>query len=308
MNFDVVLERFLQYVKRNGTGSIDTQNAYCRDIQRFLSYLEERKVFSLEKVDKSLISDYILALRSGEIGGQALSNASFSRNLSALKSFYKYCNQYEGIKNNPVKPFKSVKNPRHLPEYLTFDQVEAMLNTFDLSNPTEVRNRCIIETMYACGLRVSESAGLRVQDVDTENSVLKVLGKENKERMVPFYPRCCQLLEVYLQQVRPYLLQDTKDNGLVFLNQKGKGISERAIQMIVDKAAVNAGLYMHVHPHMLRHSFATHLLDNGAGLRDVQELLGHANLSTTQIYTHVTQDRLRKVVETAHPHAKKHDK
>ena len=103
MNFDLVLERFLQYVKRNGTGSIDTQNAYCRDIQRFLAYLEEHNVSSLEKVDKVLISDYILALRSGEIGGKALSNASFSRNLSALKSFYKYCNQYEGIKNNPVK-------------------------------------------------------------------------------------------------------------------------------------------------------------------------------------------------------------
>ncbi len=140
MNFDLVLERFLQYVKRNGTGSIDTQNAYCRDLQRFLAYLEEHNVSSLEKVDKVLISDYILALRSGEIGGKALSNASFSRNLSALKSFYKYCNQYEGIKNNPVKPFKTVKNPRHLPEYLTFDQVEAMLNTFDLSNPSEVRN------------------------------------------------------------------------------------------------------------------------------------------------------------------------
>ena len=305
MNYDALLERFLQHIKRLRTGSIDTQNAYSRDVKRFLDYLLEQGITSLEDVDKTILSEYILALRSGRIGGKELSNSSFSRNLSALKSFYKYCNQYEGIQNNPVQAFKSVKSKRSLPEYLTFDNVEAMLDTFDLKDPIGVRDRCILEVIYACGLRVSECATLKVVDVDINESILKVLGKENKERMVPFYPRCRQLLSVYLEQVRPYLLKQQVDKGVVFLNQQGKGISARSIQNIVEQAGKNAGLYQHVHPHMLRHSFATHLLDNGAGLRDVQELLGHANLSTTQIYTHVTQDRLHKVVEEAHPHGKK---
>ncbi len=303
MSFEDSLDGFLSQISRSRTGSKDTRDAYHRDVQRFLSYLEDQNITSFENVTRNDIADYITRLRSGHIGGHVLSNASFSRNLSSLKSFWRYLNQYEHVQANPVQAFHGSRHTRKLPEYLTFDQMESLLNTFDLSTVNGVRDRCILETMYACGLRVSECAGIRIEDVSLSENYLRVLGKESKERMVPFYPRCSQLLKIYLQQVRPLLMQDRPENGILFVNRFGKGISSRSIQIMVEKAGVNAGLYIHVHPHMIRHSFATHLLDNGADLRVVQELLGHSSLSTTQIYTHLTQDRLAKVVEAAHPHS-----
>lgn len=301
-DFEYSLDRFLANIAVERTGSADTEDAYRRDIERFLEYLRANKVKSFEDVDRDLISEYITDLRSGEISGTPLSNASFSRSLSALKSFWRYLNIHENVKNNPVQIFKGARVKRHLPDYLTFDQMETMLNSFDLNKPAEIRDRCIIETMYACGLRVSECAGLKIADIRLKEGYLSVLGKESKERLVPFYKRCAQLIRLYMEQARPVFMQDNEEHGILFVNQKGKPITPRSIQMICEKAAVKAGLSLHVHPHMIRHSFATHLLDNGADLRIVQELLGHENLSTTQIYTHVTQDRLSKVVEAAHPH------
>ncbi len=192
---------------------------------------------------------------------------------------------------------------RKLPEFMTFDQMETLLNSFDLSEPTEIRDRCMIEVMYACGLRVSECAGLKIMNINLKDGFLSVIGKESKERMVPFYPRCGQLIQLYLNEVRPLWMEKMPEHGILFVNQHGHPISSRTIQQVVEDSGVKAGIPFHLHPHMIRHSFATHLLDNGADLRVVQELLGHENLSTTQIYTHVTQDRLRKVVDQAHPHS-----
>ena len=301
--FDEVLERFLNHVEISRTGSKDTQDAYRRDVSRFLGYLEDEKITSLEKVDKTVISDYVLKLRSGEFGTKELSNASYARNLSSLRSFYRYLNRYEGIENNPVRQFRGSAPRRKLPDFLTFDQMETLLNSFDLNEPVDIRDRCVIEVMYACGLRVSECASLQVSRIRLSEGYLSVIGKESKERMVPFYGRCGKLIELYLKEARPLFKQEPTD--ILFLSQKGTPLSTRAIQNICSKRAEAAGLSVHVHPHMIRHSFATHLLDNGADLRVVQELLGHENLSTTQIYTHVTGERLRKAVEQAHPHAKK---
>jgi len=306
MSFEDSLDSFLAHLKLARTGSADTQDAYQRDVQRFLDYLEKHHIESFEEVTKADMSDYVTRLRSGEFGERQLSNASYSRNLSALRSFYRYLNKYEGIENNPVRAFHGASSHRKLPELLSFDQMEQLLGSFDLSEPVQVRDRCIIEVMYACGLRVSECAGLRISDIDWKERFLSVLGKESKQRMVPFYPRCSQLMEYYLKEVRPLFMQGG-EHGIFFVSQKGDPITTRAIEQIVDRSAVNAGLSMHVHPHMIRHSFATHLLDNGADLRVVQELLGHESLSTTQIYTHVTTDRLRKVVDAAHPHSHKAD-
>lgn len=299
-SFNEVLERFLMHVRMAGTGSEDTQDAYRRDISRFLEYLENCGITSFEDVSKEDISDYIFILRSGDNG---LSNNSFSRNLSALKSFYRYLNRSEGIMANPVRMFHGASGKRKLPEFLTFDQMETMLNSFDLTDPAGIRDRCILETMYACGLRVSECAGIEISSIHLKEGFLSVMGKESKERMTPFYPRCGQLISLYLEQARPVFLKDRPESGILFLSRLGKPMSTRSIQTICEQAAVNAGLPVHVHPHMIRHSYATHLLDNGADLRVVQELLGHENLSTTQIYTHVTQDRLQRVVDEAHPHA-----
>lgn len=301
-SYDELLESFLNALALKRTGSKDTEAAYRKDVARFLHYLEENDIHSLEDVTKEDISSYTTELRSGKIGGVELSNASYDRSLSALKSFYRYCNRSKGIHNNPVAVFKSAKVSRHLPDYLSFDQIEAMLDSYDLSKAVDVRNRCILEVMYACGLRVSECAGIKVNDIHLDSGYLRIMGKEAKERMVPFYPRCAQLIEYYLKDVRPLYIKES-DHGILFVNQKGKPISSRAIQMIVEKAGEDAGIGMHVHPHMIRHSFATHMLNNGADLRVVQELLGHENLSTTQIYTHISEERLKKTVDEAHPHS-----
>ena len=301
-NYDELLDSFLNALSLKATGSKDTETAYRKDIQRFLNYLKEHSIQSLEDVTKDDFSTYITELRSGKIGGVKLSNASYDRSLSALKSFYRYCNCSKGIQNNPVAVFKSAKVSRHLPDYLSFDQMEAMLDCFDLSKASDVRDRCIVEVMYACGLRVSECAGIKVTDIHFDAMYLRVMGKESKERMIPFYPRCRQLMQYYLKEVRP-LYVTKEEHSVFFVNQKGKPITVRAIQMIVEKAGIQAGLSLHVHPHMIRHSFATHLLNNGADLRVVQELLGHENLSTTQIYTHISEERLKKTVDESHPHS-----
>ena len=301
--YDEILDRFLAHIRVSRTGSPDTEEAYRRDLERFLGYLEDEKIRSLEKVNKTIMTEYVMKLRSGDIGGVPLSNSSYARNLSSIRSFYRYVDRYEGIENNPVRNFKVSSVRRKLPEFLTFDQMEEMFATFDLNDPAGIRDRCIMEVMYACGLRLSECASLQVSRIRLDEKYLTVLGKESKERMVPFYGRCAALIRLYLQESRPVFEQEKND--ILFLNRKGQGMSTRSIQNICEKAGLDAGLSIHVHPHMIRHSFATHLLDNGADLRVVQELLGHENLSTTQIYTHVTADRLKDAVSRAHPHAKK---
>ena len=303
--FERSLDSFLDYIHLKRTGSADTEDAYRRDIERFLEYLRSIGVGSFNDVTREHVSEYFTLLRSGEIGGRPLSNASYARNLSSLKSFYKYLNRSEGITANPVILFHGARNRRKLPEFLTFEQMETMLSSFDLSDPVQIRDRCIIEVMYACGLRVSECAGLQIADIDLNGGYLTVIGKESKERMVPFYRRCGQLIRLYLDQARPEFMKKEEEHGFLFVNQHGKPISSRSIQNICEQSGEKAGIPLHIHPHMIRHSFATHLLDNGADLRIVQELLGHEKLTTTQIYTHVTQDRLRKVVDKAHPHSGK---
>lgn len=304
-SFERSLDRFLDHIRLSRTGSSDTEDAYRRDIERFLEYLRDNRISSFEKVGKEDISDYVMKLRSGEIGGVPLSNSSYARALSSLKSFYRYLNRSEGVSANPVRMFKGVSSRRKLPEFLTFEQMETLLDWFDLDDPAQIRDRCMIEVMYACGLRVSECASLLLDKINLNERYLIVLGKESKERMIPFYPRCEQLIRLYLEESRPLFMAGQEEHGFLFVNRRGKPISARSIQMLCEKSGEAAGLAVHVHPHMIRHSFATHLLDNGADLRIVQELLGHENLSTTQIYTHVTQDRLQKAVDLAHPHSKR---
>lgn len=305
MSFEKSVDAFLAHLAMSRTGSKDTDDAYRRDLTRFVTWLEEHDIHSFEEVDKEVISSYVTALRSGAIGGKPLSNASYARNLSSLRSFYRYLNKYEGVQANPVQLFKGSGTRRKLPEVLTFDQVEAILNSYDLSEPKDIRDRCILEVLYACGLRVSECAGLKTADINLRSGYLRVFGKESKERIVPFYHRCGQLIELYKKEARPLYMKGTQEHGILFVNQHGHPITSRAIEKICEEGGEKAGLTLHVHPHMLRHSFATHMLDNGADLRTVQELLGHENLDTTQIYTHVTGDRLKKVVDSAHPYAKK---
>ena len=296
------LDEFIAYMYDKRSGSKATSDSYYRDIERFIKYLEENKIDDFNDVNKAIVFDYINELRSGNISRGRISNSTYARNLSALRSFYRYLNERHLCDSNPFLQFKNVHIEKHLPDVLTFDQIEMILDVFDLDKPLDVRNRCIIETIYACGLRISECCDLLMKNVDQKEMIVRVIGKGNKERIVPFYPRLNELFDLYKNMYRNEFAKD--DFPYLFVSNRGGKISPRSVQLLLEDVKIKAGLEVDIHPHMLRHSFATHLLDNGADLRTVQELLGHENLSTTQLYTHLTYDRLKGAVDKAHPHSK----
>ena len=296
------LDEFLLYIGDKRSGSDATADSYRRDISRFLEFLNERGIGELSLVDKTVVFDFINELRSGTITRGRISNSTYARNLSALRSFYRYLCERHLCEENPFLQFRKVHTEKHLPDVLSVNQLERIFDVFDLDEPLDVRNRCILETIYACGLRISECCDLLVENIDRNNRIIRVIGKGNKERMVPYYQRLNELFDLYVTMYRneyalpgfPYL----------FVSQRHTKISPRSVQLMLEDVRKKAGLEVDLHPHMLRHSFATHLLDNGADLRSVQELLGHQNLSTTQLYTHLTYDRLKKAVNDSHPHSK----
>lgn len=297
-------QRFLAYIDQVNSGSVNTHHAYECDIDDFIAFLQREGITSFEDADRIAVMNYIadLRLRMGQMG--QIKNTSIARKLSSLRSLYRYLNEYIGMQENPFLYVKSPKISRRIPEFLFYDEMEAFLSGFDLSDPVGLRNRALFEIMYACGLRVSEVVSLAMGDIDFADQVLHITGKGDKQRIVPFYDLAKDILERYLREVRPLWLGQ-KRHQTVFINQRGDGLTSRGVQYLMQKHADALGLSIHIHPHMFRHSFATHLLDNGADLRLVQELLGHSSLSTTQIYVHVSQDRLKHVYEQAHPRAKK---
>ena len=292
-----ILETYLSYVKQNQSGSMHTNDAYYRDISRFIDFLESEGITRFQDVDRFVIQNFIMKLRNGDLGNKGLSNRSLARNISSLRSFYQYLNRVFNYEVNPFLTVKTPKLPKKLPEMLFVDEIDTLLDSIDINDFIGLRNRVLIELMYGCGLRVSEVVSLKCVDIDYEQLVLKVVGKGSKMRMVPFYQDLKDLMLMYENGKEQ--LTDT-----FIVNARYKPMTTRAVQYILNDEVNKAGLHIQVHPHMLRHSFATHLLDNGADLRIVQELLGHENLSTTQIYTHVTVDRLKKIYNEAFPRAK----
>ena len=298
-----LLARFLQYMDSLNSGSVHTRDAYQRDIREFISFLQAEGVEELQDADRILVMNYIASLREKSGVSGEMKNSTIARKLSSLRSFYRYLNEYGGIAQNPCLYFKTPKRSKRIPEFLFYDEMDTFLSSFVLDTPDGLRDRAMFELMYACGLRVSEAASLRLRDIDLQERILTITGKGNKQRIVPFYALAGELVERYLQQVRPLWMQPSQEHDIVFINQRGKGLTTRGIQYRMQVAAAGCKLQVHVHPHMFRHSFATHLLDNGADLRVVQELLGHSSLSTTQVYVHVTQERLKKAYTHAHPRA-----
>ena len=295
------LDDFISYLYDARSGSDATSDSYYRDIARFITFLNDNDIKDFNDVDKLVVFDYINLLRSGEITRTKISNSTYARNLSSLRSFYKYLCKKHLCDKNPFLLFKNTHIEKHLPDVLTFNQVETILDSFDLDIPIEIRNRCILETIYACGLRISECCNLLIKNVDQKQMIIKVMGKGSKERIIPYYPRLNELIDLYIQKYRNEYANE--NFAYLFVSNRGGKISPRSVQLLLEDVKIKTGLHVDLHPHMLRHSFATHLLDNGADLRTVQELLGHANLSTTQLYTHLSYDRLKKTVEKAHPHS-----
>lgn len=296
-----LIELFLSYIERSNSGSQHTIEAYRKDIQDFCTYLKEEEVSGFEEVDRIVVMNYVGELRSRMGINGPMKNTSVARKLSSLRSFYRYLNEYVGVPNNPFLYLKSPKPAKRIPEFLFYDEMETFLSSIDETSEDGVRNRAMFELMYACGLRVSEVVNLRLEDIDFQDRILRVMGKGSKERLIPFYEYAGSKIKEYLPIREKWMVKEK--HHYIFVNQRGKQLTSRGVQYIMEKQAVLCNMSIHIHPHMFRHTFATHLLDNGADLRVVQELLGHSSLSTTQIYVHVSQERLKQAYISAHPRA-----
>ena len=298
------LERFLIYLQTERGASPYTLRNYNGEITEFIAFAAERGVYEWDDVDVALIRAWMASLhRAG------YHPASTARRLYELRSCFRYLVREEMVAENPAALVSPPKQPRTLPDYLTLAQVVDLLSAPDVSTPLGMRDAAILETLYSAGLRRSELMGLRLRDVDLTTKQLRVWGKGRKERIALIGEPARLALERYIQQGREALLARNPAAAehppeALFLNYRGEPLSSmRAISAILNKYVKQAGLPQRVTPHTLRHSFATHLLEGGADLRTVQELLGHASLQTTTIYTQVTLRHLRKVVGEAHPHA-----
>ena len=296
-----VFTKYINYLEAERNVSPYTVRNYTTDLLDFFQFLRGKGTGSLKEVDRHVLRDYLSYLME-----QGKVKASIARKLSAIRSFYRYLLREGMVATNPVANTASPKLDRRLPSFLTIKEVEQLLNAPDLSTPQGQRDRALIELLYASGLRVSELVNLNLEQINLVSREIRVWGKGAKERVVLMGKPAAAALNTYLNQGRPRLLGKRGGNAL-FLNRYGGRLLERRVQKMLEKYAGLAGIDRRVHPHMLRHTFATHLLDGGADLRVVQELLGHANLSSTQIYTHVTKSQARKVYLAAHPMARKKD-
>ncbi len=292
-----VFNRYIDYLEAERNVSPYTVRNYKTDLLEFFGFLRHKKIDSLDRVDKHVLRDYLQHLME-----QGRVKASIARKLSAIRSFYRYLLREQMIAVSPVAETSSPKLDKRLPSFLSADEVTRLLEAPDLSTPQGQRDRAILELLYASGLRVSELAGINIEQVNLSTHEIRVRGKGSKERMVLMGEPAADALTAYLNQGRRELSGEKKTDA-VFLNRGGGRLTERSVQYILQGCANRAGVGKRVYPHMLRHTFATHLLDGGADLRVVQELLGHASLSSTQIYTHVSKSHAKKVYLSAHPMA-----
>ncbi len=305
-----VFNRYLNYLKVERNASPYTVRNYRSDLvgnykrgagKGFFQFLKLKGVDSLDKVDKAVMRGYLAHLAE-----QGIVRASIARKLSATRSFYSYLVREGILTKNPLEQVVSPKLEKRLPSFLTVAETVRLLTAPDLSKPKGQRDRAILELLYAAGLRVSELVNLnREGQVNLDAREIRVWGKGAKERVVLIGEPAAGALGNYLSRGRPVLLGGKGGEEALFLSRNGERFTEREVQKMLGEYADKAGITKRVHPHLLRHTFATHLLDGGADLRVVQELLGHTNLASTQIYTHVTRSQARKVYLSAHPMAKK---
>ncbi len=285
---DRYIDKYIRYLEVEKDYSRHTILNYSKDLSEFKAFLGER---ALETVDYLALRKFLSVLRE-----RNLKSRSVSRKLSCLRSFFRFLNREGLLKSDPAKTVSNPKLEKHLPKFLTEEEIARLIESPDSAKLLGLRDRAILETFYSTGMRVSELVGLNLEDIDFFSGVVKVRGKGKKERMVPIGEKALGVLRDYAQKKK-------NSQQAVFLNKNGRRLTDRGVRLILDKYIRVTALREDISPHSLRHSFATHLLNRGADLRSVQELLGHANLSTTQIYTHVTMDKLKGVYDKAHPRA-----
>ncbi|MFN9216567.1 MAG: tyrosine recombinase XerC [Planctomyces sp.] len=297
---DTAIQRFLGFLKIERNSSELTIKSYADDLNHVCEFLQEHtgKIPHPAQIDTAILRSYVAWLH--ECG---YARTTVARRLACLRSFFRYCNRDGICETNPARPLRTPRSGRKLPHFLTTEQVGSLLTAPQSNTPPGIRDRAILETMYSAGLRVSELVGLNVTDWDRGSGIVRVLGKGRKERLAPIGSYASKALDQWLEVRQPDPKAPEKQRFAMFLNRFGRRLTTRSIGRLLETHIATAGLSQQTTPHTLRHTFATHLLDGGADLRSVQELLGHKSLTTTQIYTHVSTRRLRETYEKAHPHA-----
>jgi integrase/recombinase XerD len=289
------IDAFITYLSVERGLARNTLISYQKDLGFYVDFLKSRRIDALSKSSKNDIVDFMISQKE-----KGLSPNSIARRLAAIKMFYRFLVRERILKNDPTSLIDSPKLWKKIPETLSVNEVEALLNQPASRNSRGLRDRAILETLYATGMRVSETVNLTLDTINVDIGFVRCIGKGNKERVVPLGKKAIQSIQRYLEAARPHLL-GKKQSEYVFLSRLGKRLSRQSVWKLILHYARLARIKKPIKPHLLRHSFATHLLEHGADLRSVQEMLGHANISTTQIYTHVNKDRLKSIHKMYHP-------
>ena len=296
--WDYEVNEFKNYLKLERSLSNNSIDAYLLDIRKLTSFISENysTSLSIENINVSIIESFIKYLFKSES-----STYSQARIVSGLKSFFNYLLLEEKIDINPMELIDAPKLVRKLPETLSIQEIEIIINAVDLDSKEGMRNKAILETLYSCGLRVSELVNLKVQNLFLDIGFIKVLGKGMKERLVPIGTKAAECISLYMNEYRTHIKISVGFEGYLFINRRGKNLTRNMIFIIVKDLVKKAGLNKNISPHTFRHSFATHLIEGGADLRAVQEMLGHESITTTEIYTHLNKNYLKEVVNKFHP-------
>ncbi|MBF8807824.1 MAG: site-specific tyrosine recombinase XerD [Enterococcus lacertideformus] len=288
---------YLHYLTIERGLSLNTRKSYERDLAQYLQHLEEKKIASWQDVDRYVVIDYLEKMYD-----ENKAPATVTRMITSLRRFHQFLRQERLTDHDPMQYIDTPKKMQKLPSTLSLSEVERLIETPDTTKNLGIRDRAILEVMYATGMRVSELIGLKLSDLHLSLGLVQTIGKGDKERIIPLGDYAIKWLERYLDEARPLLVKNSSETH-VFVNHHGCGLSRQGIWKNLKQLVREAGIYKDVTPHTLRHSFATHLLENGADLRTVQELLGHADISTTQIYTHITKKRMTDVYKQHFPRA-----
>ena len=292
---------FLNFLETMQGASPNTIKAYAEDLRQFTDFAQTQGITDIHAITTALLRAFLASLEA-----QNLARASRARKTASLRSFFTYLTRQSILPRSPAAGLRTIKQERRLPKFLRSDEIETLLAAPNSENPLGLRDRALLETLYASGMRAGELVTLTVSDVDYDEGIIRVIGKGNKERVTLLGRQAVFALQRYLRKGRPELiLKAAEDDGALFVNRYGKRLSDRGVRKLFDRYCCKASTHLKITPHVMRHTFATHLLSNGADLRLIQELLGHASVATTQMYTHVTTERLQEVYANAHPRAKK---
>lgn len=296
MNWTSYLKSYQSYLKIERGLSANTIESYCFDIEKLMLFLEHNNMdVSPIKIQEETLQQFIYEV------SKEVNSRSQARIISGLKSFFSYLIFEDYRNDNPLELIESPRLGRKLPDTLSIEEIDALINAVDLSSNEGERNRAMLETLYGCGLRVSELVELKISDLFFEEGFIKITGKGNKQRFVPIAEITQKYIEIYKNEIRSHQVINKNDSDVLFLNRRGKKLTRAMIFTIIKKLAIEINLQKNISPHTFRHSFATHLLENGADLRAIQMMLGHESITTTEIYVHLDRKHLSEVVNNFHP-------